>query len=94
MNNLGILLAILFVASAQTESNPTIVNGKIFFISSVWKVHEFTEIFPSKIIRQMKGDTHCIKFSVFSKHKQKLERWLVGLEFTRENNQNKWFCIF
>ena len=30
MNNLGILLAILFVASAQTESNPTIVNGKIF----------------------------------------------------------------
>ena len=24
-----------------------------------------------------------------SKHKQKLERWLVNLEFTRENNQNK-----
>ena len=23
-----------------------------------------------------------------SKQKQKLERWLVGLEFTRENNQN------
>ena len=24
-----------------------------------------------------------------SKHKQKLERWLVSLEFTRKNNQNK-----
>ena len=24
-----------------------------------------------------------------SKHKQKLERWLVGLESTRKNNQNK-----
>ena len=27
--------------------------------------------------------------SLKSKQKQKLERWLVGLEFTRENNQNK-----
>ena len=26
-----------------------------------------------------------------SKHKQKLERWLVGLEFTRENNKKKDF---
>ena len=93
MNNLGILLAILFVASAQTESNPTIVNGKIFFISSVWKVHEFTEIYASKIIRQMKEGTSS-NSQFFPKHKQKLERWLVGLEFTRENNQNKWFCIF
>ena len=24
-----------------------------------------------------------------SKYQQKLKRWLVGLEFTRENNQNK-----
>ena len=24
---------------------------------------------------------------------QELERWLVGLEFTRENNQNKRFFI-
>ena len=29
-----------------------------------------------------------------SKHNQKLERWLVVLELTRESNQNKWFCIF
>ena len=28
-----------------------------------------------------------------SKHKQKLERWLVNLEFTRENNQNKSFWV-
>ena len=34
------------------------------------------------------------KFSVLkSKHKQKLERWLVALEFTRENNQNKDFSL-
>ena len=30
-----------------------------------------------------------VKFSVLSKHKQKLERWLVSLEFTREKQSKQ-----